>query len=51
MLTNQRGLELQTALFSCLVLSRLMYGPAESWALTGSQAAQLETSTTPACAA
>ena len=27
----------------CLVLSRLMYGAAESWALTGSQAAQLET--------
>ena len=26
----------------CLVLSRLMYGAAESWALTGSQAAQLE---------
>ena len=32
--------------YSCLVLSRLMYGAAESWALTGSQA-----STTPACAA
>ena len=29
--------------YSCLVLSRLMYGAAESWALTGSQAAQLET--------
>ena len=28
---------------SCLVLSRLTYGAAESWALTGSQAAQLET--------
>ena len=28
---------------SCMVLSRLMYGAAESWALTGSQAAQLET--------
>ena len=29
--------------YSCLVLSRLMYGASESWALTGSQAAQLET--------
>ena len=29
--------------YSCLVLSRPTYGAAESWALTGSQAAQLET--------
>ena len=29
--------------YSCLMLSRLMYGAAESLALTGSQAAQLET--------
>ena len=29
--------------YSCLVLSHLTYGAAESWALTSSQAAQLET--------
>ena len=29
--------------YSCLVLSCLTYGVAESWALAGSQAAQLET--------
>ena len=30
-------------IYSYLALLRLMYGAAESWALTGSQAAQLET--------
>ena len=56
--SNHVDLNSKLHFYSCLVLSRLMYGAAESWALTGSQAAQLETrlpnwrpSTTPACAA
>ena len=49
--SNHVDLNSKLHLYSCLVLSRLTYGAAVSWALTGSQAAQLETSTTPACAA
>ena len=41
---NHVDLNSRLHFYSCLVLSRLMYGAAESWALTGSQAAQLETS-------
>ena len=42
--SNHVDLELQTALLQLPgALSRLTYGAAESWALTGSQAAQLET--------
>ena len=41
--SNHVDLNSKLHFYSCLVLSRLMYGAAESWALTGSQAAQLET--------
>ena len=40
--SNHVDLNSKLHFYSCLVLSRLMYGAAESWALTGSQAAQLE---------
>ena len=41
--SNHVDLHSKLHFYSCLVLSHLMYGAAESWALTGSQAAQLET--------
>ena len=43
--SNHNHVDLNSKLhfYSCLVLSRLIYGAAESWALMGSQAAQLET--------
>ena len=41
--SNHLDLNSKLHFYSCLVLSRLMYVAAESWALTGSQAAQLET--------
>ena len=41
--SNHVDLNSKLHFYSCLVLSRLMNGAAESWALTGSQAAQLET--------
>ena len=41
--SNHVDLNSKLHFYSCLVLSRLTYGAAESWALTGSQAAQLET--------
>ena len=49
--SNHVDLNSKLHFYSCLVLSRLMYGAAESWALTGSQAANWRPSTTPACAA
>ena len=41
--SNHVDLNSKMHFYSCLVLSRLTYGAAESWANTGSQAAQLET--------
>ena len=41
--SNHVDLNSKLHFYSCLVLSRLTYGAAEPWALTGSQAAQLET--------
>jgi len=41
--SNHVDLESKLHFYRCLVLSRLTYGAAESWALTSSQAAQLET--------
>ena len=41
--SNHVDLNSKLQFYSCLVLSRLMYRAAESLALTGSQAAQLET--------
>ena len=41
--SNHVDLNSKLHFYSCLVLSRLTYGAAESWALTSSQAAQLET--------
>ena len=41
--SNHVDLNSKLHFYSCLELSHLMYGAAESWALTGSQAAQLET--------
>ena len=41
--SNHLDLNSKLYFYSCLVLSRHMYGAAESWTLMGSQAAQLET--------